>query len=83
MPYTEQDLDEIPRSRDRLKAYYWRVAMNARRLAAEHRRAIRANKASFDEGQDLLRWAGSLERVAAVILANIDELVETTFEGES
>jgi hypothetical protein len=42
MPYSEQDLDEIPHDCARLRAYVWRVAMNAKLMVPEHRRASRA-----------------------------------------
>jgi hypothetical protein len=89
--YFGKELDDISRDRDRLRAYFWRVAMNARRIAARNRRSSRATgvshpvtnyRAAFDEGYDLLRWAGVLERVSAIVLDNLDALVESTYEGE-
>jgi hypothetical protein len=80
--YSAEALDGIARDRDRLRAYYWHMAQHHRRLAAEHHRTLRSNMASFDEGRDLLHWAGTLERVSATILDNLDAIVESTYEGE-
>jgi plasmid stability protein len=81
--YSDRDLDSIARDRDRLRAYYWRMAQHHRRLAAEHRRTSRANLVSFEEGRDLLRWAGTLERVADIVLDNLDVITEASYEGDS
>jgi hypothetical protein len=42
MRYSADKLDDISHNRDRLKAYFWRTAMNQKRLTAECRRASRA-----------------------------------------
>jgi hypothetical protein len=80
--YSGKELDDISRDRDRLRAYFWRVAMNARRIAAENRRTSRANRATFDEGRDLMHWASVMDRVSTIVLDNLDALVESSFEGE-
>ena len=91
MPYSEKELDEISRDHDRLRGYFWRVAMNAKRIAAHNRRASMATgvfhpvtnyKAAFDEGADLVRWASVMEGFSLIVLDNIDALVESTYEGE-
>lgn len=82
MTYSAKALNEIPRDCARLRAYFWRMAQHHRQLAAEHRRDTRANRVDFEEGCDLIRQAGVLERVASVVLANFDELVESTYEGD-
>jgi hypothetical protein len=44
--YSGKELDDISRDRDRLRAYFWRVPMNARRIAPEDRHTSRTNRSS-------------------------------------
>jgi hypothetical protein len=90
MPYSETDLAEIPHDRARLRAWWWRMAIHHKRLAKQYRRESKMTaiehspvgyRPAFDEGADLLRWAGILEDLSAVVLENLDSLVESTYEG--
>ena len=87
--YSEQEMHEIGRDPVRLRAYFWRVAMNAKRTARRYRAASRAvgvehpvtnYRRAFDEGQEDMRWADTLDRFSAAILDNLDAFVETTLE---
>mgnify|MGYP000913993455 CR=1 FL=1 len=91
MFYSEEEMDEIAKCPVRLRAYYWRVAMNMQRMSRRARAASRATSVEhpvtnyrpvFEEGIDEAHWAGVLERTSAAILENIDALVETTLERE-
>jgi len=73
MPYSDQQMREIERCPVRLRAYYWRVAMNARRMAADQRGRTRRG---FVPPETL--GPDTLERFAGSILENIDALVSTT-----
>ena len=89
MPYTEEDLRDIERDPVRLRAYFWKVAMNAKREAQRYRAASRAvgvehpvtnYRPAFEEGLENAHWAGVLDRFSAAILDNLDVFVETTLE---
>jgi hypothetical protein len=56
------------------------MAQHHKRLAAEHRRDAR--RVSFDEGADLIHWAGILDDLSQIVLDSLDALVESTYEGE-
>lgn len=89
--YSEHDMHEIARDPDRLRAYYWRVAMNAKRMARRSREAsqnvgvvhpVTNYRPAFDEGREDVRWADTLDRFSAAILDNLDAWVESTLERE-
>jgi hypothetical protein len=84
-PYSAETLDEIQDDPVRIRCYFWRVAMAARRRAKEKRRAVRAqavysSPVAFDEVAD---WDGVMsakheEDFANAILDNIDALVKSS-----
>lgn len=89
MPYSEEEMAAIARDPERLRAYFWRVAMNAQRRARRYRAASRSvgvahpvtnYRSVFDEGHEDVRWADTLDRFSAAILDNLDAFVETTLE---
>lgn len=73
MPYSDQQMREIERCPERLRAYYWRVATNARVMAADQRE--RARRGFIPDGA---LGPDTLEAFACSILDNIDALVRTT-----
>lgn len=90
MPYSEQEMQDICRDPERLCAYFWRVAMNAKRTAKRNRERSRGvglshpvnnYRPAFEEGYDDVRWAETLDRFSAAILDNLDALVESTLES--
>ncbi len=89
MPYSEQEIEEISRDPVRLRAYFWKVAMNAQRQARRYRKSSRAVGAqhpvtnyrpAFEEGREDARWADTLDRFSSAILDNIDAFVDSTVE---
>lgn len=87
MPYSDQELEEIERDPERLRAWWWHMAMHHKRLARKYRERSRSTGEShpvtnyrpqFEEGFDLVRWARVLESVSGAILENMDALVEST-----
>jgi hypothetical protein len=89
MVYTEKDLEEISRDPDRLRRYFAGVAMNARRMALRDRRKskrmglaypVTGYRPVFEDGRDLMRWAETMEAVAAAIIENIDAFVESSLK---
>lgn len=86
MTYSDEEMKEIERDPVRLRAYFWRVATNMRRTAKRNRAQSRAigkghpitnYLPAFEEGQDLIRWAKTLDNVADHVLENIDVIVES------
>jgi hypothetical protein len=75
MAYTGEQLEEIERDPVRLRAYFWRVAMANKVLAARKREEAR--RASFEDGPRLLQEAYSSQRFSLVILEHMDALVES------
>lgn len=87
MPYSDEEMREIERDPVRLRAYFWRVATNMRRIAKQNRRQSRATGKNhpvtnylpaFEEGRDLVRMAKTLDTVADQVIEHMDILVETT-----
>lgn len=87
MTYSDEEMREIERDPVRLRAYFWRVATNMRRMAANNRAKSRATGLhhpvsnylpAFEEGADEVRWADTYDRVADAVLGDLDTLVETT-----
>lgn len=85
--YSDQEMRDIERSSERLRAYFWRVAQNAKRLARRDRAASRSislnhptsnYRPQFSEGFDLLKDAEHMERFSSAILENLDALVRST-----
>jgi hypothetical protein len=74
MTYTSEQLEEIEKDPERLRAMFWRVAMSNRQRAGQQREEAR--RAPFDDGPRLLREAEISERFAATILENLDAFVE-------
>lgn len=62
MPYSEKELDEIQYDPVRMKAYFWHVAMHAKRRARDGTHYL-------DKETE--------ERFATSILENLDALVES------
>lgn len=90
-PYSDKEMEEISRDPERLRAYFWRFAMNAKRRAVENRSTSRATgiahpvtnyRPAFEDGRDLMHWASVMDRVAEHVLNNLDVLVETTLERD-
>jgi hypothetical protein len=86
-PSSDREMRAIERDPARLRGYFWRVAMNARRIAAENRRLSQETgirhpttnyRAAFAEGRDLIADAEWMDRFSAAILKDIDLIVETT-----
>ncbi len=86
-PYTDREMRAIERDPKRLRGYFWRVAMNARRMAAENRARSQQTgiahpttnyRPAFAEGRDMIADADTMERFSKTILDNIDVLVKTT-----
>ena len=73
MAYTGEQLDEIERDPVRLRAYFWRVAMANKVLAARKREEAR--RASFGDGMRLLQQARASQRFSLIILEHMDALV--------
>src|SRR6185437_4068032 len=89
MPYSEAELDEIGGDPARLRAYWWLMAMHHKRLAREYRARSRAVSLrhpttnylpAFEDGEDDIRWADTLDRVSDAILENIDDFVSSTLK---
>lgn len=90
MPYSEQELEEIGRDPVRLRAWWWRVGTNQQRMALTNRRRSRALASinhvvtdyqdSYEDGADMVRWAGVNERMSTFILGNIDACVRGSLE---
>jgi hypothetical protein len=89
MPYSEQEMKEISRDPNRLRRYFWRVAMGAKRRAARARRevkdqAVRSSPVLFhdavDDARERLRRASIEESFAAAILDNLDAWVKSSLE---
>jgi hypothetical protein len=90
MTYSDADLAEIPRDRARLRAWWWRMAQHHKRLAKQYRRESKMTaiehspvgyRPAFDEGADLIHWAGILDHLSEIVLDNLDALVESSYEG--
>lgn len=89
MPYSDHELEEIGRDPIRLRAWWWHMAMRHQRFAREKRELSRMigrdhpvtnYRERFDEGYDLIRWAIVSDRVASVILDDIELFIRTTLE---
>jgi hypothetical protein len=87
MTYTAGQFERMERDPVLARCYFWHVAMSARRRARETRRAVRAqaihsSPVAYDEvavdARDALRDAETDERLADVILANLDALVASS-----
>jgi len=91
MSYSEQELEEIGRDPVRLRAYFWRVATNMKRMAARNRTESRQTGelhpvtnylAKHYEGQDLMHWAGVLDTCGDLILEDLDQWVDSCLEKD-
>lgn len=89
MPYTAKQMEAICRDPIRLRGYFWHVAMNAKRMAKEHRRQLKHQgktysptgfKEVFDDGRDLHHWAKTLDSFSDAVLDNLDILVQSSLE---
>lgn len=87
MPYSDRELREIERDPVRLRAWWWHMAQHHRRLAREYRHKSQSTgkwhpvtnySYEFAKGRKDIRWANTLDRVSAMVLENIDALVEST-----
>lgn len=66
VPYSEEFFSEIEYDPVRMKCYYWKVAMLARKRAYRYKVEHKFRKAEFEN------------RLADAILDNLDALVEST-----
>jgi hypothetical protein len=51
-------------------------------IADEDRQLVRAGLVDFAEGARFTKAAGGLDIIAGIVLDNLDELVESTYEGD-
>lgn len=89
MPFSEQELEDISRNPVRLRAWWWHMSMHQARLARKNLKQSRATGLlhpvtnylpKFEEGYDLVHWAGVHTGVSAVITENLDALVRSSLE---
>lgn len=74
MIYTDKQMRKIEADPIRLRGYFWRVATNARQMAAVRRNEARRG---FLPEESALR-PDTLERFADSVMENIDVLVSST-----
>jgi hypothetical protein len=86
--YIEDPAPSLDDARPAIIAAGWRNIINAlpRSTGGSQRHSDSpiavGYRSAFDEGAELLRWAGILEDLSAVVLDNLDALVESSYEGE-
>lgn len=74
MVYTDKQMREIETDPVRLRGYFWRVATNARQMAAERRNQAQRGFLS----EECAVRPDTLERFANSVMENIDVLVSST-----
>jgi len=86
MAYSEEEMCEIEKNPDRLRAYFWRIAMGMRLQADKirhevHDHAILSSPVAFDlfsdDRRDAIKWAKALDRTSEAILSNLNEFVRS------
>lgn len=86
MPYSEEELDAMQYDPVVMRAYFWRVAMGAKRRSLVTKREIIERgrysvvphfRGVYEEDVRKRDWADVEERLSKVVLDNIDALVRS------